>query len=171
MMGDAERKPVPGGLSTGLGRAAVADPAANVWGVLVQGLAGTRTEGVEALCWFSDANAMVSALAAEIPLWNVDPSSEDETHRAQQLASLGQRIVAGGGAGEDTFAYSAPAVKHLLQQDANIRWLGKADDLLGSDDPVAIEMRAAYSSGDGAEAIADGDREAFLTFLRERYAQ
>ena len=117
-MGEAERKPVPGGLSTGIGRAAVADPASSPWGALIVGLPGTRCEGVEALAWFADANALVSALAVEIPLWNVDPANEDDTHRAQQLAGMGQRIVAGGGAGEETFAYSAPAVKHLLQQDA-----------------------------------------------------
>jgi hypothetical protein len=170
-MGDGERKPVPGGLSTGLGRAAVADPAANQWGALVVGLPGSRTEGVEAMCWFADANALVSALAVEIPLWNVDPSSEDDTHRAQQLASLGQRIVAGGGAGDDTFAYSAPAVKHLLQQDADIRWMGNIDDLVGGDDPVASDLRAAFRSGGDGAAIADGDRDAFLAFLRERFAQ
>ena len=168
-MGDAERKPVPGGLSTGLGRAAVADPAVNPWGALVVGLPGTRSEGVEALCWFADANALVSALAAEIPLWNVDPANEDDTHRAQQLASMGQRIVAGGGAGEETFAYSAPAVKHLLQQDAEIRWLGKVDDLLVSDDPAAADLRTAFGS-DGGAPVADADREAFITFLREGYA-
>ena len=150
-MGDAERKPVPGGLSTSLGRAAVADPASNPWGALVVGLPGTRAEGVEAFTWFADANALVSALAVEIPLWNVDPANEDDTHRAQQLASLGQRIVAGGGAGDDTFAYSAPAVKHLLQQDT--------------------DLRAAFRSGGDGAPIADGDRVAFLTFLRERFAQ
>lgn len=169
-MGEAERKPVPGGLSTGLGRAAVADPEANQWGVLVEGLAGTRNEGVEALCWFADANAMVSALAAEIPLWNVDPSNPDDTHRAQQLAGLGQRIVAGGGAGDDTFAYSAPAIKHLLQQDANIRWLGRLAELAKGDDPFAVEIRAAFRSGDGSAPIADGDRDAFIAFIRESYS-
>lgn len=169
-MGESERKPVPGGLSTSLGRAAVADPAANPWGALVVGLTGTQAEGVEAMCWFADANAMVSALAMEIPLWNVDPANEDDAHRARQLASMGQRIVAGGGAGDDTFAYSAPAVRHLLQQDADIRWLGKVDDLMGSDDPVAVELRAAFTSGDGAAAVADPEREAFVTFLRERFA-
>jgi hypothetical protein len=169
-MGDAERKPVPGGLSTGIGRAAVADPASNPWGALIVGLPGTRCEGVEALAWFADANALVSALAVEIPLWNVDPANEDDTHRAQQLASMGQRIVAGGGAGEDTFAYSAPAVKHLLQQDAEIRWLGNVDELVTGEDPVAVELRAAYRSGDGTAPVGDADRDAFLAFLRERFA-
>lgn len=169
-MGDGERKPVPGGLSTGLGRAAVADPAANRWGALVAGLPGTRTEGVEALCWFADANALVSALAVEVPLWNVDAANEDDTHRAQQLASMGQRIVAGGGAGEETFAYSAPAVQHLLKQDADIRWLGSVDDLVSGDDPVAVELRAAFGAGDGGAPIAEGERDAFIQFLKERYA-
>ena len=169
-MGESERKPVPGGLSTGLGRAAVADPAANPWGALVVGLAGTQAEGVDAMCWFADANALVSTLAMEIPLWNVDPTSEEDAHRARELAGLGQRIVAGGGAGEETFAYSAPAVQHLLQQDADVRWLGKVDDLLAGESPVAVELRAAFASGDGAAPIGDADRDAFLTFLRERYA-
>ncbi len=169
-MGDAERKPVPGGLSTSLGRAAVADPASNPWGALVVGLPGTRAEGVEAFTWFADANALVSALAVEIPLWNVDPANEDDTHRAQQLASMGQRIVAGGGAGEETFAYSAPAVKHLLQQDAEIRWLGNIDDLVTGDDPVAVELRAAFRSGDGSAPVDEPEREAFITFVRERFA-
>ncbi len=170
-MGDGERSPVPGGLSTGLGRAAVADPAANQWGALVVGLAGTRSEGVEALCWFADANALVSALAVEIPLWNIDPSSADETQRAQQLAQLGQRIVVGGGAQTETFAYSAPAVKHLLQRDADIRWLGNLDDLMAADEPVARELRLAFRPGDDGAPIADGDRDAFIAFLREHYAQ
>jgi len=169
-MGDAERKPVPGGLSTSLGRAAVADPASNPWGALVVGLPGTRAEGVEAFTWFADANALVSALAVEIPLWNVDPANEDDTHRAQQLASMGQRIVAGGGAGEETFAYSAPAVKHLLQQDAEIRWLGNIDDLVTGDDPVAVELRAAFRSGDGSAPVDEPEREPFITFVRERFA-
>jgi len=169
-MGDAERKPVPGGLSTSLGRAAVADPASNPWGALVVGLPGTRAEGVEAFTWFADANALVSALAVEIPLWNVDPANEDDTHRAQQLASMGQRIVAGGGAGEETFAYSAPAVKHLLQQDAEIRWLGNVDDLVTGDDPVAVELRGAFRSGDGSAPVDEPEREAFITFVRERFA-
>lgn len=169
-MGEAERKPVPGGLSTGIGRAAVADPASNPWGALIVGLPGTRCEGVEALAWFADANALVSALAVEIPLWNVDPANEDDTHRAQQLAAMGQRIVAGGGAGEETFAYSAPAVKHLLQQDADIRWLGNVDDLVAGDDPVAVELRAAWRGGDGAAPVEAGDREAFLQFLKEQAA-
>lgn len=169
-MGEAERKPVPGGLSTGIGRAAVADPASNPWGALIVGLPGTRCEGVEALAWFADANALVSALAVEIPLWNVDPANEDDTHRAQQLASMGQRIVAGGGAGEETFAYSAPAVKHLLQQDADIRWLGNVDDLLAGDDPVAVELRGEWRSGDGAAPVEQADRDAFLQFLKEKAA-
>ncbi len=169
-MGEAERKPVPGGLSTGIGRAAVADPASNPWGALIVGLPGTRCEGVEALAWFADANALVSALAVEIPLWNVDPANEDDTHRAQQLAGMGQRIVAGGGAGEETFAYSAPAVKHLLQQDADVRWLGNVDDLLAGDDPVAVELRAEWRAGDGAAPVEAADREAFLQFLKEKAA-
>ena len=169
-MGESERKPVPGGLSTGLGRAAVADPAANPWGALVVGLPGTQAEGVEAMCWFADANALVSALAMEIPLWNVNPADEEDAHRARQLASMGQRIVAGGGAGEETFAYSAPAVKHLLQQDADIQWLGRVDDLMTGEDPLAVELRAAFTSGDGAEPVAEPEREAFTAFVRERYA-
>lgn len=169
-MGEAERKPVPGGLSTGIGRAAVADPASNPWGALIVGLPGTRCEGVEALAWFADANALVSALAVEIPLWNVDPANEDDTHRAQQLAGMGQRIVAGGGAGEETFAYSAPAVKHLLQQDADVRWLGNVDDLLAGDDPVAVELRAEWRAGDGAAPVEPADRDAFLQFLKGKAA-
>lgn len=169
-MGDAARTPVPGGLSTVVGRAVVADPAANPWGALIVGLPGTRCEGLEALAWFGDAHALVSALAVEIPLWNVDAANEDHTHRAQLLASMGQRIVAGGGAGTDTFAYSAPAVKHLLQQDADIRWLGNVDDLLGGDDPVAVELRGAFRDGDGTAPVDDADRDAFLRFLREQAA-
>jgi len=92
-MGDAERKPVPGGLSTGLGRAAVADPAANQWGARIVAVPGSRAEGVDSLVWFSDANAMVSTMSVEIPLWNVDASNEEDTYRAQQLAGLGQRIL------------------------------------------------------------------------------
>ncbi|MBU6362690.1 MAG: hypothetical protein KGQ95_00555 [Acidobacteria bacterium] len=148
----------------------MADPAANPWGALVVGLPGTQAEGVEAMCWFADGNALVSALAMEIPLWNVNPADEEDAHRARQLASMGQRIVAGGGAGDETFAYSAPAVKHLLQQDADVRWLGKVDDLMTSDDALAVELRAAFTSGDGAAPVADAEREAFTTFLRERYA-
>ena len=124
----------------------------------------------EALAWFADANALVSALAVEIPLWNVDPANEDDTHRAQQLAGMGQRIVAGGGAGEETFAYSAPAVKHLLQQDADVRWLGNVDDLLAGDDPVGVELRAEWRAGDGAAPVEAADREAFLQFLKEKAA-
>lgn len=134
------------------------------------GLPGTQAEGVEAMCWFADGNALVSALAMEIPLWNVNPADEEDAHRARQLASMGQRIVAGGGAGDETFAYSAPAVKHLLQQDADVRWLGKVDDLMTGDDALAVELRAAFTSGDGAAPVADAEREAFTTFLRERYA-
>ena len=78
--------------------------------------------------------------------------------------------MAGGGAGEDTFAYSAPAVKHLLQQDADIRWLGRVDDLMTGEDPLAVELRAAFTSGDGAGPVAEPEREAFTAFVRERYA-
>lgn len=168
-MGNGGRQPVPGGLSTSLGRAAVADPGTHPWGALVTGLPGTRTEGVEALMWFADAPALVSALVVEIPLWNVDPANEDDIHRAQQLASLGQRIVTGGGAGEQTFAYSAPAVKHLLQRDADIRWLGRVDALLATDDPVAQNLRAAFRAGGGETPIADRDTAAFIDFLRKRF--
>jgi hypothetical protein len=88
----------------------------------------------------------------------------------QGLTPLGQRIVAGGGAGEETFAYSAPAVKHLLQQDAEIRWLGNIDDRVTGDDPVAVELRAAFRSGDGSAPVDEPEREAFITFVRERFA-
>jgi hypothetical protein len=169
-MGDAERKPVPGGLSTGLGRAAVADPAANQWGARIVAVPGSRAEGVDSLVWFADANAMVSTMSVEIPLWNVDASNEEDTYRAQQLAGLGQRIVSGGGAGEETFKFTIPAVKHLLQQDADIRWMGSLDDLIGGDDPAAIEIRAEFRGGDGTDPIADGERDAFVQFLRERAA-
>ncbi|MBM3635253.1 MAG: hypothetical protein FJW99_08260 [Actinobacteria bacterium] len=169
-MGESERKPVPGGLSTSLGRAAVADPAANPWGALVVGLGGTQAEGVEAMCWFADGNALVSALAMEIPLWNVNPADAEDAHRARELASMGQRIVAGGGAGEETFAYSAPAVKHLLQQDADVRWLGKLDDLMTGEDALAVELRAAFTSDDGADPVAEPERGDFITFVRERYS-
>ena len=62
-------------------------------------------------------------------------------------------------------------MKHLLQQDADIRWMGNIDDLVGGDDPVATDLRTAFRSGGDGAAIADGDRDAFLTFLRERFAQ
>lgn len=169
-MGDAERKPVPGGLSTGLGRAAVADPAANTWGAHIVAAAGTRAEGVDALVWFSDANALISTMSVEIPLWNVDASNEDDTDRARRLASMGQRIVAGGGAGEETFKFTIPAVQHLMKQDADIRWMGSLDDLIGDEDPAAIGIRTEFRKGDGSAPIADGDRDAFITFLRERAA-
>lgn len=169
-MGEDARKPVPGGLSTGIGRAAVADPAANPWGALIVAVPGSRAEGVEALAWFADPNAMVSTLAMEIPLWNVDPSSEDDTHRAQQVASLGARIVAGGGTGSETFSYTVPAVKHLLQMDADIRWMGNLDDLLTSDEEVPVSLRGEFRPGDGATPIGDADKDAFVQFLRERSA-
>jgi len=83
---------------------------------------------------------------------------------------MGQRIVAGGGAGEETFAYSAPAVKHLLQQDADVRWLGKLDDLMTGEDALAVELRAAFTSDDGADPVAEPERGDFITFVRERYS-
>lgn len=169
-MGDTQRKPVPGGLSTGLGRAAVADPAANPWGARIIAPPGSRAEGVDCLVWFSDANALVSTMSVEIPLWNVDATDEEDTYRAQQMAGLGQRIVAGGGAGEETFKFTIPALKHLLQQDADVRWMGSLEELIGDDDPAAIEIRAEFRSGDGTPAVSEDDREAFVQFLRERAA-
>ena len=35
----------------------------------------------------------------------------------------------------------------------------------------AADLRTAFRSGGDGAAIADGDRDAFLTFLRERFAQ
>ena len=63
------------------------------------------------------------------------------------------------------------ASSRRLQQDADIRWMGNIDDLVGGDDPVASDLRAAFRSGGDGAAIADGDRDAFLAFLRERFAQ
>lgn len=168
-MGDEGRKPIPGGLSTGLGRAAVADPASNTWGARIIALPGTRAEGVDSLVWFSDPNAMVSTMSVEIPLWNVDASNPEDTNRAQQLAGLGQKIVSGGGANEETFQFTIPAVKHVLQQDAEVRWMGTLNGLFQGDDPAAAEIRADFrGGGDGAEHIAEADREAFVQYLRER---
>jgi hypothetical protein len=116
--------PVPGGLSTSLGRAAVADPDTNTWGARIVAIEGTRAAGVDAIVWFADANALVSALAVEIPLWNVDPSSEDDTVRAQNIANIGSRIVAGGGAGPETLQFTIPALQQILAKDATIAWIG-----------------------------------------------
>ncbi len=161
--------PVPGGLSTGIGRAAVADPATNTWGARVVAIEGTRAAGVDVIAWFSDANAMVSALAVEIPLWNVDASNEDETFRAQNIASIGARIVSGGGAGEETLKFTIPALQQILAKDANIAWIGSLEGLLQGDQDYPIEIRSEFrTGGDGTAPIADGERDGFLQFLRDR---
>ena len=161
--------PVPGGLSTGIGRAAVADPATNTWGARVVAIEGTRAAGVDVIAWFSDANAMVSALAVEIPLWNVDASNEDETFRAQNIASIGARIVSGGGAGEETLKFTIPALQQILAKDATIAWIGSLDGLLQGEQEYPIEVRSEFrEGGDGTAAITDGERDGFVQFLRDR---
>jgi hypothetical protein len=161
--------PVPGGLSTSLGRAAVADPDTNTWGARIVAIEGTRAAGVDAIVWFADANALVSALAVEIPLWNVDPSSEDDTVRAQNIANIGSRIVAGGGAGPETLQFTIPALQQILAKDATIAWIGSLEGLLQGEQQYPIELRSEFrGGGDGIVPIAADERDAFVQFLRDR---
>ena len=161
--------PVPGGLSTSLGRAAVANPATNTWGARVRAIEGSRAEGVDCIVWFSDANALVSALAVEIPLWNVDPANEDDTHRAQNIASIGGRIVSGGGAGPETLKFTIPALQQILSKDATIEWIGSLEGLMQGEQEYPIALRSQFrGGGDGIVPIADDEREAFLQFLRDQ---
>lgn len=161
--------PVPGGLSTSLGRAAVADPETNTWGARVVAMDDSRAAGVDVLVWFADANALVSALAVEIPLWNVDPANQDDTIRAQNIASIGGRIVSGGGAGPETLKFTIPALQQILSKDATIAWIGSLDGLLQGEQDYPVEIRGEFrGGGDGTAAITDAEREGFVQFLRDR---
>jgi len=160
--------PVPGGLSTGLGRAAVADPVTNPWGARVVAFEGTRAEGVDVITWFSDANALVSALAMEIPLWNVDPADPDSTIRAQNIANIGGRIVSGGGAGAETLKFTIPALQQILSKDAAIVWIGSFDGLLAGAQDYPVQLRGEFRGSDGTAPIRDEERDAFVQFLRDR---
>jgi hypothetical protein len=147
----------------------VADPDTNTWGARIVAIEGTRAAGVDAIVWFADANALVSALAVEIPLWNVDALSEDETVRAQNIANIGSRIVAGGGAGPETLQFTIPALQQILAKDATIAWIGSLEGLLQGEQPYPIELRSEFrGGGDGIVPIADDERETFVQFLRDR---
>ncbi|GEM_PF-506631 len=170
-MSGAKSAPVPGGLSTGIGRAAVADPSANPWGVVLIADPASRAAGVNTLAWFSDANVMVSSIAAEVPLWNIDPADEDQTARAQHIAQLGGRMVAGGGASAaDNLAFTIPALAHLLTGHATIPWAGPLDDLLTGAGEFPRQVRGEYRGGDGTAPFGEGEREAFVEFLKTRGA-
>ena len=78
--------PVPGGLSTSLGRAAVADPETNTWGARVVAIEGTRAAGVDTMVWFADANALVSALAVKTGASAVAIDVPDRNKAAVTLA-------------------------------------------------------------------------------------
>lgn len=170
-MSTAKSAPVPGGLSTGIGRAAVADPSANPWGVVLVADPASRAAGVNTLAWFIDANVMVSNIAAEVPLWNIDPADEDQTARAQHIAQQGGRMVAGGGASAaDNLAFTIPALAHLLAGHATISWAGPLDDLLTGDGEFPVQIRGEYRGGDGSAPLDQGEREAFIAFLKTRGA-
>ena len=161
--------PVPGGLSTSLGRAAVADPDTNTWGARIVAMDGSRAAGVDVLVWFADANALVSALAVEIPLWNVDPTNEDDTHRAQNIASIGGRIVSGGGAGAETLKFTIPALQQILSKDATIEWIGSLEGLMQGEQEYPIRLRSEFrGGGDGIPPVGDDERDAFVQFLRDQ---
>jgi hypothetical protein len=121
------------------------------------------------MVWFADANALVSALAVEIPLWNVDASNEDETFRAQNIASIGSRIVAGGGAGPETLQFTIPALQQILAKDATIAWIGSLEGLLQGEQEYPIALRSEFrGGGDGTTPVGDDERAAFVQFLRDR---